>query len=84
MRVDPFIEAEEVAGHSVHNACRLLEVSSPPTTSAATAPLRREHLTDAELPEKITAIHAESKGTYGAPRVHKELSNATWPAGSAR
>ena len=28
MTVDPFIEAEEVAGHSVmRNACRLLEVS---------------------------------------------------------
>ena len=27
MTVDPFIEAEEVAGHSVQNACRLLEVS---------------------------------------------------------
>ena len=40
MKVDPFIEAEEVAGHSVENACRLLEVSRPPTTSDETASLR--------------------------------------------
>jgi len=28
---------------------------------------------DAELAEKIIAVHAESKGTYGSPRVHQEL-----------
>ncbi len=27
MRLDPFIEAEKVAGHSVNKACGLLEVS---------------------------------------------------------
>jgi hypothetical protein len=27
MTANPFIEAEQVAGHSVNNACRLLEVS---------------------------------------------------------
>ena len=84
MKLDPFIEAEKVAGHSVAKACGLLEVSRPPTTSAATAPLRPGQLTDAELIEQITAIHAESKGTYGSPRIHKELAaTATWPAGSA-
>ena len=27
MKVDPFIEAEKVAGHNVNKACGLLEVS---------------------------------------------------------
>jgi len=35
-------------------------------------PSARE-LGDAELVEKITAIHAETEGTYGSPRMHREL-----------
>ena len=34
MKMDPFIEAEEAAGHSVCRCCELFEVSRPPTTSA--------------------------------------------------
>ncbi len=45
----------------------------PPTTSAEMAFPSKRELTDAELLGQIRAIHAESKGTYGAPRVHKEL-----------
>ncbi len=48
----------------------------PPTTSAAGVSPRHEssrELNDAELTEKITAVHTESKGTYGSPRVHQEL-----------
>ena len=41
MTVDPFIEAEEVAGHSVHNACRLLEVSRAAYYQRRTVSLRR-------------------------------------------
>ena len=68
MTVDPFIEAEEVAGHSVQNACRLLEVSRAAYYQRRNgAPSHRE-VTDAELLEQIAAIHAESKGTYGSPR----------------
>jgi transposase InsO family protein len=71
--VDPFIEAEEAAGHSVQNACRLLEVSRAAYYQRRNGNPSRRELTDAELLEQITTIHAESKGTYGAPRVHKEL-----------
>ena len=73
MTVDPFIEAEEVAGHSVHK--RLSPARGLPVRllrAPKRLPSARE-LSDAELTEKINAIHAESKGTYGAPRVHKEL-----------
>lgn len=73
MTVDPFIEAEEVAGHSVQNACRLLEVSKSAYYQRRNGIPSRRDVTDAELLELIRAIHTESKGTYGAPRVHKEL-----------
>ena len=73
MTVDPFIEAEEVAGHSVQNACRLLEVSKSAYYQRRNGAPSARQLSDAELLEKIKAIHAESKGSYGAPRMHKEL-----------
>jgi putative transposase len=73
VKVHPFIEAEKAAGHSVNKACDLLEVSkSAYYERKKDVPSARE-LTDAELLVKIKEIHKESKGTYGAPRVHKEL-----------
>ena len=75
MTVDPFIEAEEAAGHSVHNACHLLEVSRSAYYERRNGAPSPRSVTDAELTAKITAIHAESKGTYGSPRVHKELGH---------
>ena len=73
MKVHPFIEAEEVAGHSVKRACGLLEVSKSAYYERKKAVPSPRELTDRELTEKITAVHAESDGTYGSPRVHKEL-----------
>ena len=73
MTVDPFIEAEEVAGHGATRACRLLEVSRSAYYERKKGIPSARVLSDAELLEKIRAIHAESNSTYGAPRVHKEL-----------
>jgi transposase InsO family protein len=84
MTVDPFIEAEEVAGHSVRNACRLLEVSKSAFYERRIGVPSARQLSDADLTEKIKAIHAESKGTYGAPRVHKELLHRHVPCGKRR
>jgi putative transposase len=73
VKVDPFIEAEKVAGHSVNRACGLLEVSRAAYYQRRNgAPCQRD-ITDAELVKQIIVIHDESKGTYGAPRIHKEL-----------
>jgi len=73
VKVHPFIEAEQAAGHNVAKACGLLEVSKSAYYQRRNgAPSQREVI-DAELLKQITAIHAESKGTYGAPRIHKEL-----------
>ncbi len=84
MKVDPFIEAEKVAGRNVDKACHLLEVSrSAYYQRRNAAPSQREQ-TDAELLEKITAIHQESKGTYGSPRIHKELGHRQVTCGRRR
>jgi putative transposase len=84
MTVDPFIEAEEVAGHSVQNACRLLEVSKSAYYQRRNGVPSRREVSDAELLELIRGIHAESKGTYGAPRVHKELLHRHVAAGKRK
>ena len=63
MSVDPFIEAEEAAGHSVNNACCLLEVSPAAYYQRRKAVPSAQAVTDAELTKKIAAVHTESKGT---------------------
>jgi putative transposase len=73
VKVDPFIEAEQAAGHSVAHACELLEVSRAAYYERKSAVPSRRELSDAELTEQIIEIHAASKGTYGSPRVHAEL-----------
>jgi putative transposase len=70
-----FIAAEKAA-HPVAVLCRVLEVS----TSGFYAWLGREPSAraraDAVLVERIRTVHQESRGTYGAPRVHAELADA--------
>ena len=84
MTAHPFIEAEEVAGHSVNNACRLLEVSHSAYYQRRLATPSARASSDAELTEKVTAIHTESKGTYGSPRVHRALRKAGTECGKRR
>ena len=73
MKMDPFIEAEKTAGHSVPRtlwAVRGLPSAyyqrrnGVPSTPGG-------HRRRADRGDR--AIHAESKGTYGSPRVHREL-----------
>jgi len=71
--MDPFIEAEEGAGHSVKHSCELFEVSCAADDERRRGVPSARAATDAELTEKIIAVHTESKGTYGSPRVHQEL-----------
>ena len=51
MSVDPFIEAEEAAGHSVMNACCLLEVSRAAYCQRRKAVPSHRAVADAELRE---------------------------------
>ena len=69
-----FIEAEK-ANYPVTMLCRMLEVSK---SGYYDWRIRREHparrtAANRTLIDKITEIHAQSGGTYGSPRVHKEL-----------
>jgi len=68
----PFIEAEKAGRRNVARACALLEVSRAAFYQHLAGPSRRTRA-DAELTEQIKAVHDESKGRYGAPRVHAEL-----------
>ena len=73
MNVYPFIEAEKVDSHNVKRACELLQVSrSAYYQHRADQPSAREQ-SDAELTAEISQIHADSKGPYGAPRIHAQL-----------
>ena len=84
MKVHSFIEAEKAAGHNVTKACGLLEVSKSAYYERAKGVPSAREVSDAELLEKIIAIHKESKGTYGAPRVHKELLHRHVACGKRR
>jgi transposase InsO family protein len=73
--VHPFIEAEKHAGHSVKRACELLKVSRAAYYARRTGTPGPRAVRDAELTGQITAVHARSRGTYGAPRVHAALQH---------
>jgi transposase InsO family protein len=68
----PFIEAERAGRRSVKRACALLKVSRAAFYSHLSGPSRHEQ-EDAELTGQIRAVHEQSRGRYGAPRVHAEL-----------
>ena len=73
MSVYPFIEAEKASGRNVVRACALLQVSRAAYYAHRRGPSSRRRA-DAELAEQIRAVHAESGGAYGAPRVPAELA----------
>ena len=73
MSIYPFIEAEKAQRHSVKRACELLKVSRAAFYQHLAGPSARERA-DAELAAEIQSVHQESKGRYGAPRVHAQLA----------
>jgi transposase InsO family protein len=80
----PFIEVEEAEQHSVKRACELLEVSRAAFYEHRKHTPSPRELSDRELLEKIREIHQISKGTYGSPRVHRELRNQGTHVGKKR
>jgi transposase InsO family protein len=71
----PFIEAEKAQQHSVKRACELLEVSRSAYYAARRDEPSDRERADAELAAQVKTVHEESRGRYGAPRVHAQLRN---------
>jgi putative transposase len=66
------IEAEK-AHHQVSRLCRVLGVARAGYYAWASRLPSARTVEDQALTEQIRDIHARSRGTYGAPRVHAEL-----------
>jgi Transposase and inactivated derivatives len=69
----PFIEAEKAQRRNVKRACELLKVSRSAYYQARGDEPSGRARQDAELAAQVKAVHEESKGRYGAPRVHAQL-----------
>jgi putative transposase len=61
------------ADYPVATMCRLLGVSTSGFYAWLKRPASARARRDAELADKVEAIHSRSRGTYGAPRIHAEL-----------
>ena len=78
-----FIDAEK-AHHSVRTMCRVLQVSpSGYYASLRRGPSQRKQ-DDDTLKVHITAIHEQSDGTYGSPRVYKQMRHEQLEVGRDR
>jgi transposase InsO family protein len=76
VNVYPFIEAEKQERRNVKRACELLQVSRAAYYAQRSNELTQRELEDAELTMAIKSVHEDSKGRYGAPRIHAELRRA--------
>jgi putative transposase len=65
--------AEEAAEFPISLLCRALGVSRQGFYAWRRRPPSRRAVADAELGQQIAAIHSETLGIYGAPRIHAEL-----------
>ncbi|OGL08292.1 MAG: transposase, partial [Candidatus Rokubacteria bacterium RIFCSPLOWO2_02_FULL_73_56] len=62
------------AFHLIATQCRVLGVSPSGYYAWRKRPLSARARADVECAAEIAAIHRESRGTYGAPRIHAELA----------
>jgi transposase InsO family protein len=84
VKAHPFVGAEKAAGHGVARACRLLKVSRAAYYQRCAGVPSPRAAADAAITVRITSIHAESKGTYGSPRVHQVLRRQDVSCGKRR
>ena len=74
MQVFEFIDAEKTS-FPIAFMCRRLGVSKAGYYAWKERPMASRAVADARLSELIHQIHAGSRGTYGAPRIHAELAD---------
>lgn len=79
-----FIAAEKLAGKAVTPACSALEVSQSAYYQWSRQEPSQRAQEDARLVERIAIIHAESRGTYGSPRVQRQLAREGTRCGRKR
>ena len=61
------------AAHSIPTLCRVLGVSASGYYAWIARRPSRRATTDAELLTQIQDFHRASRGTYGTPRIHRDL-----------
>ncbi|WP_425431906.1 IS3 family transposase [Gracilibacillus ureilyticus] len=59
--------------HPIQVMCRVLEMPRSTYYQSFHKKPNRYHVANEELLERIKVIHKESKGRYGAPKIHREL-----------
>jgi transposase InsO family protein len=64
--------------------CRVLGVSPSGYYAWRKRPLSTRARTDVELTARVEMVHRASRGTYGAPRIHAELTAEGLPIGRKR
>jgi putative transposase len=72
------------AAHSITTLCRVLGVSASGYYAWVTRRLSERARQDAALLEQIRAFHQASRGTYGTPRIHRDLRAAGVRVGRKR
>jgi putative transposase len=78
-----FIHAEK-ANFPITMLCRVLEVSRSGYYQWVEGEVSERRREDAKLRVEIAAIHRESGGTYGSPRVHVEMNERGFEIGRHR
>jgi putative transposase len=81
------VDAQKAAGFAVAAACQAAGVTRSAYyawTTSVTQGASQHQQDEARLVAEIGRIHARSKGTYGAPRVHAELRRRGWSANHKR
>ncbi len=67
-----FIDVEK-ANHAVGTLCRVLQVSRSGFYVWQSRPESARAVRDRQLSAKIRVFHAQSKGRYGSPMIHRDL-----------
>jgi putative transposase len=72
------------AAHSIPTMCRVLGVSASGYYAWQHRGGSLRTVTDQQLLEQVRACHRQSRGTYGAPRIHRDLRAAGVRVGRKR